>query len=273
MPELNDLIWLPLKAVTKVLAADPNVLHDHEDGTGYTLLHLAVRDRKRSIAEACINMGSDVNARSASGYTPLYMACGGADVWMVRMLLKRGAQIDAADDMGVTPLAMAARSGHVVSRTKVIALLEEAGACRDLLVSIWLRDDVALDAALRSAASHRPLYFEHVVPEYASMWFNESLLWEPLQDAEDAVDMLVHWSKPSFERVLGLGADIDAVGLYGAPTAMDIAVSLGVSAIEFLIEHGADVNREYAGKTPLERAVSPEAREVLRQHGAHGKSS
>ena len=154
------------RTVTELLQRgfDPNA----RNPDGQTALHLALRDRSTSVAEALWRHGGlDIDATNASGETPLmfaalrgqldwarrllergakihqagwsplHYAATGPEPGIVALLLDRGAPIDAPSPNRTTPLMMAARYGAEGS----VDLLLARGADKRL------RNDRDLDAA------------------------------------------------------------------------------------------------------------------------------
>ncbi|KAI0543749.1 ankyrin repeat-containing domain protein [Xylaria curta] len=74
------------------------------------LLHLAVRNGSKAIAQALLTAGSNVNSYDESGTQPLHLAVQHRQKSMVDLLLSYGANPDAENAAGITPLEMAVRS-------------------------------------------------------------------------------------------------------------------------------------------------------------------
>jgi ankyrin repeat protein len=100
---------------------DPYVLHAHSSD-GWTPLHLAAFFGQADLANALLDRGADVNARSTNGMknTPLHAAAAGGKVGLVELLLKRGADANARQEGGFAALHSAAQAGN---REMVAALL------------------------------------------------------------------------------------------------------------------------------------------------------
>jgi len=58
----------------------------------------------RDVTSSLIELGADIEAKSANGYTPLHWAAWINSLDVARLLLDRGAEVDAKDDDGWTPL-------------------------------------------------------------------------------------------------------------------------------------------------------------------------
>ncbi|HEX3684598.1 MAG TPA: ankyrin repeat domain-containing protein [Bryobacteraceae bacterium] len=100
---------------------DPYVLHAHSSD-GWTPLHLAAFFGHAELANALLDRGADVNARSTNGMknTPLHAAAAGGKTELIELLLKRGAHVNARQEGGFAALHSAAQAGN---RDMVAALL------------------------------------------------------------------------------------------------------------------------------------------------------
>ncbi|KAK0729896.1 ankyrin repeat-containing domain protein [Lasiosphaeris hirsuta] len=73
------------------------------------LLHLAVRNGSKAIAQALLTAGASANARDDSGALPLHLAVQYRRRSMADLLLTYGADPDAENAEGITPLELAVR--------------------------------------------------------------------------------------------------------------------------------------------------------------------
>jgi uncharacterized protein len=99
------------------------------DDDGRSALMWAARTGQRSLAEALLQAGADVDARDARDYTALFHACHDPDAdrghpEMVALLLRAGADKEACIGFGVRPLMYAAGNGEAA----VVQVLLQAGA-------------------------------------------------------------------------------------------------------------------------------------------------
>lgn len=121
---------------------DPTLLESHSTD-GWTPLHLAAFFGHPDLADALLDRGAQVDARSTNAMknTPLHAAAAGSHVDLVQLLAKRGADVNARQEGGWTALHSAAQAGN---RAMVEVLLAN-GADVNVRAS---NDQGALDLAL-----------------------------------------------------------------------------------------------------------------------------
>ncbi len=110
--------------VSTVLAEidrDATLLESHSTD-GWTPLHLAAFFGHPELANALLDRGAQIDARSTNAMknTPLHAAAAGAHADLVQLLAKRGADVNARQEGGWTALHSAAQAGN---RALVEALL------------------------------------------------------------------------------------------------------------------------------------------------------
>ena len=90
----------------------PELLNTHSRD-GWTPLHLAAFFGRPELAQALLDRGSEIEARSAnpSRNTPLHAAAAGGYTEVVHLLLERGADANARQEGGWTALHSAAQAG------------------------------------------------------------------------------------------------------------------------------------------------------------------
>ncbi len=110
-----------VSAVLEEIDRDPVLLESHSTD-GWTPLHLAAFFGHPELANALLDRGAQVDARSTNAMknTPLHAAAAGGNVNLVQLLAKRGADVNARQEGGWTALHSAAQAGN---RTMVEALL------------------------------------------------------------------------------------------------------------------------------------------------------
>ena len=114
-PELdifNSAVAGRTPAVLQELDRDKALLGAHS-ADGWTPLHLAAFFDHPELANALLDRGAAIDARSTNAMksTPLHAAAAGANPDMVELLLKRGADVNQRQQGGWTALHAAAQSG------------------------------------------------------------------------------------------------------------------------------------------------------------------
>ncbi len=98
--------------------ADPKIKYD--TANGWTVLHLAARDRRKELAELLLAHGANANAQDNTGETPLHLAVSLGEREMVALLLAHGADANLKDHQGQTALDLAehqSESGNQLTLT------------------------------------------------------------------------------------------------------------------------------------------------------------
>lgn len=118
-----------LKTVNAYIEGGGNLKVDN--GIGGTALHTAAGYNQKSIVEALIKAGLNLEAKNKQLDTPLtYVAqeldyqAPGARKNVIEVLLKANADVNAKNNSGETALSYATKIG----RTKIVALLKKYGA-------------------------------------------------------------------------------------------------------------------------------------------------
>lgn len=97
---------------------------------GWTPLHLAAFFGQKATAEALLELGADVTARSANGMhnQPLHAAAAGRHTEVCALLLTHGADVNATQQAGYTALHSAAAGGDLDLVRLLLAHEAKAGA-------------------------------------------------------------------------------------------------------------------------------------------------
>lgn len=109
----NACVAGEIRRVMDEVRATPALLHA-QSSDGWTPLHLAAFFGQLELANALLDAGADVNARSSNAMknTPLHAAAAGGQLSLVERLLKRGADPNASQEGGWTALHSAAQAGN-----------------------------------------------------------------------------------------------------------------------------------------------------------------
>ncbi len=215
-----------------------------ERGTnGNTLLNLAVSFANVSAVETLLAAGADANQGNNRGWTPLHQAAYANQREIAGMLIERGAALDLeAHGAGGTPLVVALFWGHrevaeVLGRDFVAPnnLRVAAGLGRADLVEACFRADGTLTP---EACAARGFYRPHSgFPD-----------WKPTTDRQEVLDEALVWACKSgrlgvLARLVTAGARLDADPYRGTPLIW-AAVCDRREAVEWLLDHGADINQK-----------------------------
>ncbi len=126
--EIIDAVKKGDLAKVKILfGEDPALIINIKDSSGATLLHLAAVYNRKTVAEALVANGADIDAKRKEGETPLILAASKGHQEMVEMLIANGADVNARESLGYTPLYWAIIGDH----WKVAELLIASGAAVD----------------------------------------------------------------------------------------------------------------------------------------------
>ena len=241
--------------------ADVNV----PQGDGATALHWAVHWNEIEIARLILRAGARVNAANDLGVTPLSLACLNANPAMVSELLTAGANPNLAQRSGETPLMTAALTGNI----EVVKLLLSRGAEPNARETG--RKQTAL---MRAVASGHPGVVRELVAAGADVKarsanrFTAMLFAAQQGNIESARILLAAGADVNDTAPDGIGGDTNARMLFKpnteAGTLLVAIDSEQESMARFLVENGADVNQNGAGRTPLHAAVQHQMSELAK---------
>lgn len=85
---------------------------NHQDRLGWTALHWAVCEGRRTICRSLVDGGAKVGLRDREGYTPLLLAAEEGHTSCVELLINRGSPVNQLGSDGMTALCFAALAGH-----------------------------------------------------------------------------------------------------------------------------------------------------------------
>ncbi|TYZ57363.1 hypothetical protein PybrP1_012963 [[Pythium] brassicae (nom. inval.)] len=207
---------------------------------GDTVLHVAANCCNEHDVLKLLQNGSDINARNRHGRTPLHTASLYANVEVVGILLDWEADVVAVDDDGNTPL-------HLTKDPHIARMLLEAG-CTPNIVNADGRTPL-IEAVDRGEAN--------IVKSLLK--FKADVLFRELKHHQTAMHLAVR--KGHYAIVMELCKADDIKGLIlltdrNENNALHFAVSRdrknGYRLVDYLVKHGADVNKVNARlQTPL----------------------
>jgi ankyrin repeat protein len=229
------------------------------DGTS-ALMEATVAD-DAGMLRALLDRGADVNTKNQAGATALMWAAGDLD--KTRLLLQRGSDVSTSSDSGRTALMIAAGGGHA---TEIAQLLVEKGADARFTSNGYT---VLMEAAEQGDRELVDLLLKHG----ANVKSTNRLGWTALHNGAMngntgiVADLIaagananakenfhgtipLHWAAASGNRevvklLLAHGADPNVKETFTGATPLIWAAASGrspVSAIKFLVDHGADRN-------------------------------
>ncbi|KAG9468250.1 hypothetical protein GDO78_023143 [Eleutherodactylus coqui] len=85
---------------------------NHQDHLGWTALHWAACEGRRSVCRTLVDGGAKVGLRDREGYTPLLLAAEEGHPGCVEVLINRGSPVNQQGSDGMTALCFAALAGH-----------------------------------------------------------------------------------------------------------------------------------------------------------------
>lgn len=257
------------KAIVSLLLSKKSEL-DSRNGTGRTALHQASRNGHEDTVRLLLKEGADFKLSDNMGRTALHEAASRGHENIVRPLISKGVDCTATDENFVTPLHLAAASGHdkiIHSLVKAGAVVDALGSRRQTSLSFACENGHESTARALLAMGAQVAGPEIAQPLIAAARGGHSRIIDIFQSHRDVdggigeveallaaayfghalvIKKLLHWG----------GVDVNAIGPVGA-SALQLAANNGHdSAIQALLEEGADVDqRSYLDWLPIQGAA------------------
>ncbi|HWB59204.1 MAG TPA: ankyrin repeat domain-containing protein, partial [Chthoniobacteraceae bacterium] len=246
-----------LAKLNALLKDNPYLAFGKSDESDKAPLHWAAEFGHKDVAQALLDCGVDINARTSGGDTPLHLAAEFGNEEMVEFLAGNGASIDAVDYTGLTPLITAARK----NRLDVVKFLVSHGA------DVNAGKGHLVTALYWAAQSGNKEMAEFLLANKAEVDAKDLSGGTPLFEAalgghEDVAELL-----------LAKGADVNARDKYGNSPLHMAVVGGSKNLVELLLSNGADVNAANNDhKTPLGNVQwgkngAKDIAQLLRDHG------
>lgn len=219
--------------------ANPDPLH-------WTELHHLVALKERADLVRHSPRVAGVNALNADfKLSPWLLAFIRGDLPMIQELAEGGADLAQTGHCGVSPLHLAANFGHAPA----IRWLLELGMDPDLMDDFGA---VALDLA---AEWNQLPCAKELLAGGASASANDNLLEQPIAKA---------WSTEMIQLLAESGGnDPNAISGCGDWPLKSAAKDNDMGRIQWLLSHGAEVDRTSTGETALHSAVAHDSREAV----------
>jgi ankyrin len=215
---------------------------DVRSSDGSTALLWAAHWNDPEMAELLVNAKAQPDIANDFQMTPLSEACTNASLAMVRLLLKSGANPNTPVATGETPLMTCSRTGSADS----VRLLVEYGAKVDSA-----EPTQGQTAIMWAAAERHPDVVQALIDAHADLKAATKQGFTPIHFAARAGDM------ESVKRLIAAGVDVNLPTQGGGYTPLLVATMRArVDLALYLLDHGADPNKNSAGMTPLHWAAT-----------------
>lgn len=233
---------------------------NHKFSLDWTPLMWAAYWGRLEMAELLLDSGADVNAQDQYGATALLHAAWKPDsLPMIRLLVERGADVNARNGYDVTALKMAVDHGNA----EMVKYLLDKGA--NVNTKLTDRSTPLMWAAIPGRLEVARILLERGADVHAKAANGSTALtWAALTGNADIVKLLkAHGAEMTLpitvilgdtrkaERLLGEGADVNAVDQYGRVPLIDAALNNDVEMVRLLLDHHADVDAVSQAPKPM----------------------
>jgi uncharacterized protein len=245
---------------------------------GSTALHWAVHWDDIGMVDLLLGSGAQVNAANDYGVTPVYLGCINRNSTIVARLLKAGADPTTALPSGETVLMACARTGDTASVQALLARGADANAKERLhqqTALMWAAAEKhpdTLKALLNAGArveSRSRIYTQTVSSTLATN--RPDLAFTVRRGGSTALLFAARVGDINSLRFLvDAGANVNDTLADETSAVCEAAFSGHAGAAAFLVENGADPNRDGSGFTALHAAVLRSQADLVRTLLAHG---
>lgn len=269
----KDADWSAVRTLVEQ-GADVNV--PESDGT--TALHWAAYWDDGASVDMLLRAGARVNAANDLGVTPLWAACENGSAATAHRLLQVGASPNAALVSGETLLMTAARTGSAEVVRLLLANAADVNGkerARGQTALMWAvaqkhPDVVDLLLAHRADVEARSNVWTQVVKTSMNSGHPAYTIavkqggYTPLLFAARVGDLA------SAKLLVAAGADVNDTAPYGTSATVVAAHSGHGEVAAFLLDKGADPNRDLAGYTALHAALLRKDEKLVKALLIHG---
>jgi ankyrin repeat protein len=251
-----------------------------KDNSGYTPLHLALRNNQQEMAQLLIAKGADVNAQDNYGYTPLHLA---RSQEMAQLLIAKGADVNAKNKNGETPLHLALKNNKqevaqlLIAKGAVVNAKDNNGSTplywalynnQPELVQLLIAKGADVNAKDQYGRTPLHLTLQNNQQEVAQLLIANGADVNA-HDNDGKTPLHLVTSQKVAQQLIAKGADVNAKNKNGE-TPLHLALRKNQQEMaQLLIANGADVNaKDQYGRTPLHLVKSQELAQLLIAKGA-----
>jgi ankyrin repeat protein len=262
--------------IAALLFAAPVFAQEAPSGDGSTPLHWAAYRDDLTRTEQLLKSGANVNAANDLGVTPLWAASLNGSAALVKRLLDAGANPNLALLSGETPLMVAARAGKVNVVQSLLAKGADPSAkgARGQTALMWAVAQGHGEVVKALLAGKADVHAKsdrweqmmavppHGLPEYNRM----------IPHGGDTALMFAarNGDTASARLLVEAGANVNDEDAWGVSATTLAAFSGFGETARFLLDKGADPNRDKAGFTALHCAIMRRDEETVAALLAHG---
>ena len=111
--EIENILQNSDADVSSEESNDDSVMRDYKRKSGFTPLHIAVKEGYFDMCQMLLEHKADVHAHDSKGNTPLHLASDDDHLEIFRILLEYNAEVNSRNKDGSTPLLIASSNGNI----------------------------------------------------------------------------------------------------------------------------------------------------------------